>query len=54
MKATGEVIQVCDECDSLWSVGTVPNTTEYDIVEEFLMDRGLSPLWDEIEKVDRP
>jgi hypothetical protein len=52
VKASGETIQVCDECESAWEADVelpAPATTT---VERFLDERGLTPLRSELEPVD--
>ncbi|MFW0775488.1 hypothetical protein ACLRGI_20260 [Paenarthrobacter nitroguajacolicus] len=54
VKATGEVLQLCDECDSTWDVGAELSATEFGFIEDFLKERGLDPLWAELERVEGP
>jgi uncharacterized Zn finger protein len=52
VRASGETIQVCDECESVWEADVelpAPATTT---VERFLDERGLTPLWSELEPVE--
>ncbi len=54
VKATSEVVQVCDECDAVWTTEVEPNATGFMTLEEFLAERCLPPLWDELEKLEWP
>lgn len=54
VKATGEVLQCCEECDSTWDVGAQLSATEFGFIEDFLRERGLDPFGDDLEKVEGP
>lgn len=46
---TGERIQVCEECDATWPVSGVLTPTSFRDLGAVLEERGLSPLWDELD-----
>lgn len=50
--ATEETIRVCDECDSVWEAGDELPGPASTTVEQYLVVRGLRPLWSELQRTD--
>ena len=48
---TGELFQLCVECDAVWAIGIYPNMKVFGDFSVFMAERGLSYLDDEIEEV---
>ncbi len=48
---TGDLFQLCVECDAVWSIGIEPNLTSFGTFDTFMAVRGLSEVEDEIEEV---
>ncbi len=51
IKLTGEVIFICDECDTVWFNKDIIET-EATSFEKVMLDRGLRPLWSELEDLE--
>ncbi|TQS90651.1 hypothetical protein EU811_17560 [Arthrobacter sp. TS-15] len=51
VRKTGDLFQLCDECDAVWSPGIEPNLTQFGTFDTFMLVRGLSDVWDEIDEV---
>jgi transcription elongation factor Elf1 len=54
LKATAEVAQVCDECEAVWPREVEPTETNFRTLEDFMGERGLPSLWDELEELEWP
>lgn len=52
VSATGECVYICSECDSLW---LQPRIMEDGVAffDDFMLERGLKPLWSELEDVEK-
>ena len=50
VKATAEHLQLCDECDAVWPPGVERTTGNYTPLHAFMEERGLPPLWNQLEK----
>lgn len=48
VKSTGEILQVCDECDATWLQSEYPNTQSPRAFGTLLQSQGLKGLWSEI------
>ena len=46
--ATGEVVQICNECDALWPAGTQVGPTGFVDFSTYVRPLGLRGLWDEL------
>ena len=44
--ATGELVQVCEECDASWFATETLSAVRFRDLGTLLRERGLSPLWD--------
>lgn len=49
VRATGERVCVCDECDTVWTPREPVSDTTGLIFDLFARPRGLEPLWTELE-----
>ncbi len=52
VQKTDEQIYLCDECDTVWLTEKIgeDNATNF---EDFMTNRGLEPLWDELKNVEK-
>lgn len=52
--ATGDTLQVCDECDAVWPTGVEPVNAGFANLEDELSARGLPPGWEQLVEVEWP
>lgn len=52
IKATGQVVYICDECDTLWKTS---NITENDCInfDSYMMALGLQGLWSNLDIISK-
>jgi uncharacterized Zn finger protein len=52
IKATGERVRICDECDALWSDGKPIDKYAFVDFSTYVAQFGLRGTWDELEITD--
>jgi hypothetical protein len=52
--STGNTLQVCDECEAVWPVGTDPSPSGFADLEEELARWGLPASWGQLEELEWP
>lgn len=50
---SGELIQICDECDATWPEGTLVSSTTFVDFATYVQPLGLRGQWSEIELIDQ-
>lgn len=48
VKSIKQKVYLCEECDALWKKDTI-NLDEVLSFDEFMRERNLKPLWEELE-----
>ena len=49
IKKTNESIQICDECDTIWTEAV--SDQKGSNIDDFMQQRNCQPSWDELELV---
>ena len=52
IRKTGEPICICDECDAVWVNSENIQKVNFIDYTEFMSERNLDPLWNELEILD--
>ncbi len=52
VQKTDETIYLCGECDSLWLTEEIGEDNASNF-EDYMTERGLKPLWDELNYVEK-
>ena len=45
---TGEIVQLCDECDAMWFEDVVPSITTFQDFSTYMESLGLPGIWSEL------
>lgn len=53
-RSTGELFQICDECEAAWLPAEEPTAAEFLQLFELFDRRGLPESWSELEPIGRP
>lgn len=51
VNATGEVVQLCNECDAMWVANELPSLDSFQDFGTFMQSKGLQGLWSEITAI---
>lgn len=53
IKKDGEILYICEECDTVWKdEESIGNTIEEEDFGKYMIKKGLSPYWDELEIIE--
>ncbi|KEH93784.1 hypothetical protein [Clostridium botulinum] len=53
IKKNNDVIYICEECDRFWiNKEDISDFNKAEVFEEYMIERGLSPYWDELEIIE--
>lgn len=49
IKATGEIVHICPECDALWPYGSEIRASNFTDFSIYVKPKGLNGLWSELQ-----